>query len=113
MHGQPQTRVDSGKIASAILQIEDAVGIAPKSRASSPFRTTDSSTNLEKEGVIVAQDTRMRQTFKTTIGKELGICNHYTHIAVLIIHWAQELDTDLQCGKEVMISYLAKISSES
>jgi hypothetical protein len=104
MQTQLQKPVDSGAIASAILQIEDAVGITPKSRASSPFRTSDSPTNPARDEAAVKQDAHMRecfQSFKTTVGKELGISSHYTHIAVLIIHWARELDTDLRCFEEV------------
>ena len=72
-----------------------------RSRGSSPIPTSDNPAACEREDIVVGQDDRMRQCFRTALGKELGICSHYTHVAVLIVHWARELNTDLKFETEV------------
>ena len=67
--------------------------------------TTESSpTEIEADGVIEKENAQMRQRWDKTKGKELGISNHYTSVAALIVHWAKELDKDLNCGKEVCLA---------
>jgi hypothetical protein len=43
----------------------------------------------------------MRQHWKTAVCKEFNVPSHYQSVAVLLIHWAQRFDEQLQCGAEV------------
>ncbi|KAF2771713.1 hypothetical protein EJ03DRAFT_22498 [Teratosphaeria nubilosa] len=47
------------------------------------------------------EDARMRKCWEEVVRKELGIPNHYSHVAVLMVYWAADLDKGLNVLKEV------------
>jgi len=49
-------------------------------------------------------DDAMRQHWNDAVCKEFGVPSHYQSVAVLLIHWAKHLDTQLRCGEEVGVS---------
>ena len=59
-----------------------------------------SPTEMEKQNVINRQDCWMRQCWNRTLSEKLGIADHYSHVAVLIVRWVKELDDDLKCWEE-------------
>lgn len=68
------------------------------------LKTSDSDmspTDVEKIVVIETEDVRIQQCWDKTKRTELGNSNHYTSIAALIVHWADELDKDLNTAEEV------------
>ncbi|KAK4540551.1 hypothetical protein LTR36_009081 [Oleoguttula mirabilis] len=44
---------------------------------------------------------KMQTCWEQTVCEALKIPDTYRHVAVLIVHWADYLDVDLKCGKEV------------
>lgn len=109
--------------------VVDSVAVT-RGTSTSTFELIETTIEHEKQEVIDEHHDRMGQRFKRTVDEELGISNHYTHVAVRIIHWAREFDTDLDCWQEVrcissfsicfmlincrpkpLIRYSAKISS--
>lgn len=86
-----------------VLKVEATVSLDAISteNRSSPFRTSKSPTEMVKNEVIQEVDARIRQAWDKTKCAELGISDHYTSVAVLIIHWARHLDEDLKSWKEV------------
>lgn len=92
-------------MTAAIYKVEGAVQARPldpiKAGYGSPFPMSSSPTEGVKDDIIESNDTRMRQRWNKTKCAELGVPDHYTSIAVLIIHWAIELDEDLNCWEEV------------
>ena len=99
-----QKMSETGAMATAMRVVQEL----PRSRASSPLRITQAPTDLDRQDFF-DEDDRMRQCFKSAIGKQLGIRNHYTKVSVLIIHWASEFDTDLGCQSEVRLSWRRSI----
>lgn len=88
-----------------VLKVEARVSLdaANAERKSSPFPVSSSPTDMVKDGVVQEVDARIRRTWDKTKGAELGMSNHYTSIAVLIVHWAKNLDEDLKSWKEVWL----------
>lgn len=80
--------------------VVDSVALT-SSTSTSTFELIETTIEPEKQDVINEHHDRMGQRFKRTVDQELGISNHYTHVAVRIIHWAREFDTDLDCWQEV------------
>lgn len=87
---------------SAIYKIEGPLRLG-RTIAShvSPFPKACSSTDMEKESVIHKQDAWMRQAWNKTMSEKLGIPDRYSHVAVLIVRWVKELDSELKCWEEV------------
>jgi hypothetical protein len=61
---------------------------------------------VDQDKEVVARDAErvddaMRQHWKTAVCKEFNVPSHYQSVAVLLIHWAQRFDEQLQCGAEV------------
>jgi hypothetical protein len=56
-------------------------------------------------------DDAMRQQWKTAVCKEFNVPSHYQSVAVLLIHWAQRFDEQLQCGAEVSVMLNPKSGS--
>lgn len=55
----------------------------------------------EQQGSQFEPHTSMQATFDKIVCHELGTPFRYRKVAVLIVHWAEYLDRDLQCGREV------------
>lgn len=45
----------------------------------------------------------MQTSWEHTVCEQLKVPDTYGHVAVLIVHWAKNLDEDLKCGKEVSL----------
>lgn len=57
-------------------------------------------TNDIKQSAQKANDA-MRQHWNRVVCKEFNVPSYYQSVSVLLIHWAEWLDTDLKCDKEV------------
>ncbi|TKA82966.1 hypothetical protein B0A55_01561 [Friedmanniomyces simplex] len=55
-------------------------------------------------------DERLQKAWKELVSSELGSLDHYTNVAVLMVHWIGSLDEDLKAHSEV--APLAKIFRE-
>lgn len=104
MQLQTQQQLGDTTPASGVLEIDDA---------STPVYSASPTTDSQQQDAIAKLDTRMRQCFKTTIGKQLGLSNHYTAIAVLIVHWASDLDPVLRCWEEVGAALVGYVGSSA
>ncbi|KAK3647226.1 hypothetical protein LTR22_013887 [Elasticomyces elasticus] len=51
----------------------------------------------------------LRQTWTKVMRAQLATPNHYSSVAVLILHWTEGLDTDLKCYSEVGIKPLKEV----
>jgi hypothetical protein len=69
-------------------------------RSASPVISTSPS-DMDKEREIENQDARMRKAWNKVMSVELGTPDHYVSVAVLIIHWSESLDHDLNTSIEV------------
>jgi hypothetical protein len=71
-------------------------------------RLVNSKAERDSEAVQDAHkaDDAMRQHWNDAVCKEFGVPSHYQSVAVLLIHWAKHLDTQLRCGEEVGASDL-------
>jgi hypothetical protein len=47
----------------------------------------------------------MRQHWNDIVCREFDLPDHYQSVAVLLIHWAERLDQDLNCRGEVSTAY--------
>jgi len=94
-------------MAGNTYRVEGAVSAVAldgmKSGRASPFPTQPAPTQTEKvqTGVIEQLDARNRRSWERTKYQKLGISDHYTHVAALIVHWAKDLDEGLQSKEEV------------
>jgi len=92
-------------MAGNVYKVERAVTAiqleSMKSGRASPFPSQCPTNEKEQTGVIEKYDARNRQCWDKTKYAELGISDHYTNVAALIIHWARDLDKDLKCTEEV------------
>ena len=93
-------------MSAPIYKVEGAVSAitvdTTKAGHGSPFPMSTPA-DRRKEVFIEEEDARMRQCWDKTLRTEIGMCSHYTHVAVLIVHWARELDEDLRCWEEVKL----------
>jgi hypothetical protein len=55
----------------------------------------------------------MRQHWNGVVCKEFNVPTYYQSVSVLLIHWADWLDTDLKCADEVRETSLLHIPSLS
>jgi len=47
----------------------------------------------------------MREHWNETVCKEFDLPDHYQSVAVLLIHWTERLDRDLNCRAEVSLAH--------
>ncbi|KAK4900294.1 hypothetical protein LTR27_002518 [Elasticomyces elasticus] len=52
---------------------------------------------------MAAQNDQMREIWETVMHAELRVSDHYSNVAVLILHWAEALDKDLKVASEVKL----------
>ena len=62
---------------------------------------TESPRSSQAEATV----SHMQASFEKTVCTELELPFRYRSVAVLIIHWAEYLDRDLNCGAEVQMQY--------
>lgn len=54
-----------------------------------------------EEDIVNPKNPRMQTVWAVASSKELEVPIKYQNVAVLIVRWADHLDKDLNCGKEV------------
>lgn len=85
----------------AICKTSASVKIEHAATSNVPQRLQPHSpTEMEKQNVISRQDNWMRQCWNKTLSERLGVPDHYSHVAVLIVRWVKDLDYDLKCWEE-------------
>ena len=52
----------------------------------------------------------MRQHWNSVVCEEFDVPSCYQSVSVLLIHWADWLDTDLRCGDEVSFADLLGVA---
>jgi hypothetical protein len=55
----------------------------------------------------------MRQHWNGVVCREFDVPAYYQSVSVLLIHWADWLDTDLKCGDEVSDTGLSNVLTTS
>ena len=84
-----QTKQQAGSHETLDVAPPQVTGAHPVGEDSSPVDR-----QLEAQAI-------MQAAFDKAVSKELGTPFRYVSVSVLIIHWAEYLDRDLKCGKEV------------
>lgn len=72
-----------------------------RTRESTPHQLLPIPIALVADHELQKQTKHMQSCWDRAVCKELEVVDRYTKVAVLIIHWVAELDTDLGCGQEV------------
>ena len=55
----------------------------------------------EPAGTLEGESSRMESVWRREMCHQFKIADRYSHVAAVIIHWADELDKELHCADEV------------